>query len=543
MKYSILAVLLLFCASPSYAQHHSPHSGEMRPVTLMTGLGNGHHPVSTSNAEAQRFFDQGLALLYAFNHAESIRSFKRAAELDPNLAMAHWGIALALGPNINQDVDPASEKAAYDAVQKALSMKAPLTERAYIEALAKRYSTDPKADLKQLAVDYKDAMGRLMKNYPDDLDAATLYAESVMDLRPWKLWSLDGKPAEGTLEIIAVLESVLRRDPEHIGANHYYIHVVEASPHPEWALPSAERLGRTVKTAGHLVHMPSHVYMRAGDYASASASNKEAAAVDRAYIESNEIKGMYAAGYYSHNLHFLAIAASMQGRFAESLAASEQLSQNVKPYLTDVPSLEGFLPTSTIVLVRFRKWDEMLNSPQPEQQLPLTNAMWHWGRAMAYGGKGQVQQAVAEQKLFIEWQKKVPEGALWGLNGAGSILKIAGHILNGKLALAQKNPELGIKELQAAVAAEDVLAYDEPPAWFLPARESLGGALMASARYTEAERIFRDDLERNRRNGRSLFGLKESLKAQGRTDASRMVELEFQAAWKDADSELSLDAL
>jgi tetratricopeptide (TPR) repeat protein len=283
--------------------------------------------------------------------------------------------------------------------------------------------------------------------------------------------------------------------------------------------------------------------MRAGDYASASASNKEAAAVDRAYIESNEIKGMYAAGYYSHNLHFLAIAASMQGRFAESLAASEQLSQNVKPYLTDVPSLEGFLPTSTIVLVRFRKWDEMLNSPQPEQQLPLTNAMWHWGRAMAYGGKGQVQQAVAEQKLFIEWQKKVPEGALWGLNGAGSILKIAGHILNGKLALAQKNPELGIKELQAAVAAEDVLAYDEPPAWFLPARESLGGALMASARYTEAERIFRDDLERNRRNGRSLFGLKESLKAQGRTDASRMVELEFQAAWKDADSELSLDAL
>jgi tetratricopeptide (TPR) repeat protein len=543
MKYSILTLLLLFYASASYAQHHSPHSGEMRPVTLMTGLGNGHHPVSTSNAEAQRFFDQGLALLYAFNHAESIRSFKRAAELDPTLAMAHWGIALALGPNINQDVDPAGEKAAYDAVQKALSMKAPPAERAYIEALAKRYSTDPRADLKQLAVDYKDAMGRLMRNYPDDLDAATLYAESVMDLRPWKLWSLDGKPAEGTLEIIAVLESVLRRDPEHIGANHYYIHVVEASPHPEWALPSAERLGRTVKTAGHLVHMPSHIYMRAGDYARASASNKEAAAVDHAYIESNEIKGMYAAGYYSHNLHFLAIAASMQGRFAESLAASEQLSQNVKPYLTDVPSLEGFLPTSTMVLVRFGKWDEVLSSPQPEQQLPLTNAMWHWGRAIAYGGKGQVQLAFAEQKLFIEWQKKVPDGALWGLNGADSILNIAGHILNGKLALAQKNPDLGIKELQAAVAAEDALAYDEPPAWFLPARESLGGALMASARYTEAERIFRDDLERNRRNGRSLYGLMESLKAQGKTDASRMVELEFQVAWKDADSKLSIDTL
>jgi tetratricopeptide (TPR) repeat protein len=283
--------------------------------------------------------------------------------------------------------------------------------------------------------------------------------------------------------------------------------------------------------------------MRAGDYARAAASNKEAAAVDRAYIESNNVKGIYAAGYYSHNLHFLAIAASMQGRFAEALAASEQLSQNVKPYLTGIPSLEGFVPTSTMVLVRFRKWDEMLNRPQPEQQLSLTNSMWHWGRAIAYAGKGQVQQAVAEQKMFIEWQKKVTPGAMWGLNGADSILNIAGRVLNGRLALAQKNHGLAIKEMQEAVAAEDALAYDEPPAWFLPVRESLGGALMANGRYAEAERVFRDDLERNRRNGRSLFGLMESLKAQRKTDAARMVEQEFQAAWKDADFKLSIDVL
>jgi hypothetical protein len=543
MRYLILISLLLFCASSSYAQHHNPNSGDMRPVTLLTGLGNGHHPVSTTNAEAQKLFDQGLALLYAFNHAESIRSFKRAAELDPNLAMAHWGIALALGPNINADVNPETEKAAYDAVQKALSMKAPPAERAYIEALAKRYSADPKADLRQLAVDYKNAMGQLAKNYPDDLDAATLYAESVMDLRPWKLWSPDGKPAEGTEEIIGVLESVMRRDPNHIGANHYYIHVVEASPNPEWALPSADRLGSVVKTAGHLVHMPSHIYMRAGDYARAAASNKEASAVDRAYIEGNNIKGIYAAGYYSHNLHFLAIAASMQGRFAEALAASDQLSQNVKPYLTDIPFLENFMPTSTLVLVKFRKWDEILNSPEPEKQLALANSVWHWARAMAYAGKGQVPQAVAEQALFTEQRKGIKQGSQWGLNSTDQILDVAGHMLNGKLALAQKNKELAVKEFQEAVAGEDAFAYDEPPAWFLPARESLGGALLSAGKSADAETVFREDLKRNARNGRSLFGLTESLKAQGKTDAARMVEREYRGAWKDADSKLSIDSL
>ena len=276
----------------------------------MSGLGSLHHPVTTTNPEAQRFFDQGLALVYAFNHDEAIRSFKRAAELDPKLAMAWWGIGLALGPNINLDVDPEREKAAYDAVQKALALAAGASEneRAYIAALAKRYSIDPKADLKKLDADYKQAMGELVKAYPDDLDAATFYAESAMDLRPWKLWTADGKPAPGTEEIVAVLESVLRRNPNHPGAIHYYIHAIEASPNPERALAYAPKLGELMPAAGHLVHMPAHIYQRTGDYEAAAQSNRDAAAADRAYMESNGAQGIYPLMYYSHNLHFLAIA-------------------------------------------------------------------------------------------------------------------------------------------------------------------------------------------------------------------------------------------
>jgi len=539
MRSSLIVFAVLFASYSTLAQHPHQMPVESRPVTLMSGLGRLHHPVSTKNPEAQKFFEQGLLLLYAFNHAESIRSFQRAAELDPDLAMAQWGIALALGPNINSDVDPAREKAAFEAVQKALSMKAPLPERAYIEALAKRYSIDPNADLRKLSIDYHIAMRQLSKSYPDDLDAATLYAESGMDLRPWKLWSKDGSPAEGTEELISVLESVLRRNPEHVGANHYYIHVVEASRHPEWAIPSADRLTRTVKTAGHLVHMPSHIYMRVGDYELAASSNKDAAKVDREYIEANNIKGMYAAGYYSHNLHFLAIANSMQGRFLEALTASDQLSDNVKPYLTDIPSLESFLPTSALVLVRFRKWDELLKTPQPPQQLLLTSGIWHWSRAMAYAAKGQKQTAQSERELFRGIAVKLPKDTEWGLNHAVDIFAVASKVLDAKLDVANGDTGKAITELTEAVALEDAFAYDEPPAWFLPTRESLGGVLLRAGRFEEAELVFRADLERNSRNPRSLFGLVESLKAQNKNDSVQMVQSEFDQAWKNADVKLN----
>src|SRR5258706_238068 len=347
MKSNPSIALILLLSATAFAQQSDPPmkmASVEKPVTIMTGLGSLHHPVSTAKPEAQRFFDQGLSLVFAFNHDEAVRSFKRAAELDPEMAMAWWGVALALGPNINQEVDLAHEEAAYDASQKALALAKdkPEVERAYIEALAKRYSLDPKSDLKKLAVTYKDAMAELRKKYPDDLDCATLYAESMMDLRPWQLWSADGKPAEGTEEIVAVLESVLRRNPNHAGAIHYYIHAVEASPHPERAPAYAPKLPRLMPIAGHLVHMPAHIYERVGDYQAAARSNSDAAAADEAYFKATGAQGFYAM-YYAHNLDFLAVANSMQGRYQDALDASIKLVDFARPMAKGMPMIEPIL--------------------------------------------------------------------------------------------------------------------------------------------------------------------------------------------------------
>src|SRR6516164_10160281 len=306
---------------------------QSKPSILMPGLGQHHHAISTKNAEAQRFFDRGLTLVFGFNHEEAARAFRRASELDPQSAMAFWGIALALGPCINLDVDPPHEKAAYEAVQKALSLAPGATERerAYIQALSHRYSSDPKIDLRKLDAQYANAMRELHQHYPDDLDAATLYAESLMDLHPWKQWTLDGRPTEGTEEIVAVLESVLRRDPNHLGANHYYIHATEASGHPEKALASAERIKTLAPAAGHLVHMPAHAYIRTGDYHGASEANEIAIAADQAYIKANHVNDMYTMMYYPHNLHFLAVSASMEGRLATAKKAANDLVAQVSP--------------------------------------------------------------------------------------------------------------------------------------------------------------------------------------------------------------------
>ncbi|MBV9209991.1 MAG: hypothetical protein JOZ52_05150 [Acidobacteria bacterium] len=549
MRYSPVFTLAFFLCLSSIIQAQDssmqmPMASE-KPVGLAKGLGSMHHPVSTTNAEAQKFFDQGLTYVFAFNHEEAVRSFKRAAELDPQMAMAHWGIALALGPNINLDVDPAREKAAYEAVQKALSLsaKASERERAYIDALAKRYSIAPGADLRKLAVDYKNAMGDLMRRYPDDLDAATLYAESGMDLRPWQLWSNDGKPAEGTEEIIAVLESVLRRDPNHIGAIHYYIHAVEASPRPERALAYVSKLPAIVPAAGHLVHMPAHIYMRTGDYEAAAQSNVDAAAADEAFFKSSGTEGMYPLMYYNHNLHFLAIASGMAGDYAGAIAAARKLEANVAPAVKQMPMLEGFAVTPTLMLVRFRKWDEILKLPQPDAGLQGMTTVWHFARGMAFAAKGQQSQAENELKLFQASMKAIPAEAQFGLNSASSILQIAENTLRARIAIAARDYKTAIALLSKGVEMQDALAYDEPPAWFLVERESLGGALMQSGDYAGAEKVFRADLAINLRNGRSLFGLMESLKAQGKREAAASVQREFESAWKKADTQLRIEDL
>jgi tetratricopeptide (TPR) repeat protein len=553
MKRSLLAFAILLLAVNTPAQHQHTATSDAKSATLIPGLGDVHHPVSTSNPEAQRFFDQGLALVYGFNHDEAVRSFKRAAELDPQLAMAHWGVALALGPNINMPVDAEHEKAAYEAAQKAVSLaaKASEPERAYIDALARRYSNDPKADLQKLSVDYKNAMADVAGRFPDDLDAATLYAESIMDLKPWQLWSSDGKPAEGTEDLVSVLESVLRRDPQHSGANHYYIHAVEASPHPEWALPSAQRLKVLAPAAGHLVHMPAHIDMRAGNYEAAARSNAYGAEADREYFKNTGQQGMYPLMYYSHNLHFLAVAHSMQGRYQDAKRAADQLETHLRSYVREggpmleavLPILDSFMPTPTLIMVRFRRWDDILKSPAPDQKLTAATALWHFGRAMAYASTGKLDSAEKERGLVVSAAKAFPADRMFGFNTASSVFSVAENVLSAKIAMAKNDKRAAIEFLKKALEVEDSLNYDEPEDWYIPVRESLGGALMLKGDYSDAEKVFRAELEKHRRNGRALFGLLESLRAQGKKQAAELVQREFEAAWKNADTKLRIEDL
>ena len=544
MRHLLLAILLLFPIAV-FGQHHGhAPAKEPAPVVLEAGLGDINHPVTTSNPEAQKFFNQGLSYIYAFNHEEAIRSFKQAAQLDPQLAMAYWGIALALGSNYNVPADAPSLLEAYANLQKAIALapKASEQDRAYIDALSKRYSSDISVDKHKLEVDYKNAMGELAKNYPDDLDAATLYAESMMNLRPWHLWTLDGKPQENTLEIVSVLEGVLRRNPNHSGANHYYIHAVEASTNPDRALPSAARLGLIAPKAGHLVHMPSHVYIRTGDYYAAAKANVDAIAVDREYITKSGNQGLYPAMYYNHNVHFLASASAMNGRYADSIKSARELKANVEPLVKAMPMLEMFMPYYLVSMTRFNKWDEILKEPQPDASLKITTAFWHFARGSAYAASKQTADAETELAALRAVDKTMDEKSRLFNNAAADVLKVAELELEGKIALARGDKQAGIDLLNKAVAAEDATNYAEPADWDLPVREVLGGALLASGDYSAAEKVFRAEILRQPRNGRALFGLAESLRKQGKEAAAKSVQGEFEKAWQYADTKLTVSS-
>ncbi|HYE74000.1 MAG TPA: hypothetical protein VEF04_11750, partial [Blastocatellia bacterium] len=498
------------------------------------------------NPEAQKFFDQGMKLIYGFNHEEAARSFQRASELDPNLAMAYWGYALAVGPNYNEaTIDAGRMKLAYDAMQKAqaLSAKANENERAYINTLAQRFTMDANPDGKKLGLAYSQAMREVSLRYPDDLDAATLYADSLMALSPWQLWTRDGKPTANTEEIVRVLESVLKRDPQHLGANHFYIHAVEASRTPERALASADRLGKLAPSAGHLVHMPAHIYIRTGDYSAAAKVNEDAAAADRSYIKATNVQGIYPMMYYSHNLHFLVESYGRAGQFNEATRSARQLADNVRPHVKMMPMLEGFLPSETFVLLRFGRYDEILRLPEPDKSMPVMHTIWDYARSLAYAAKGNSAEAEKCKAAFLGAAKAIPGETPFGLNTAASVLKIAEHVLDARIAQAKGDKQGLIEHLRKAVEAQDTLNYDEPPAWYYPVRESLGAALLLNGDGAGAERIFREDLEQNPRNGRSLFGLMESLKMQGKRDAANLVEREFKRAWKNADTQLSVKDL
>jgi len=539
------------CSAPTPekpAASAAPATPRPQTPALIPGMGNHHHAIATTSADAQRYFDQGFDLVFGFNHEEAVRSFTRAAELDSKAAMPHWGIAWALGPNYNLDVDDERAKQANAAIAEALrlSTSGSEAERGYIDAMAIRFPTDAKPDRAALARKYSDAMRDLSRRYPDDLDAATLYAESLMNLDAWKLWSLDGKPAARTEEIVAVLESVLARDPNHLGANHYYIHTLEASPAPARALPSAVRLETLAPAAGHLSHMPAHIYARTGDQAAAARANETGANADREYFKIASSDGFYGLAYFNHNLHFLADSEMMRGRLAGARKAAGEVAERLAPHTGMMPMVESLITMKTAVLLRFGRHDEILALAPPPTDHRVEVAWWHFARGVALARTSRTSDAVAERALMVETAAKIPEGALFGgtgLESATHILALATTVLDARIAWARKSPADAIRLWTGAVAAADKVPYDEPPVFFYPVRESLGAALLLSGMAPAAERVFREDLARHPRNARALFGLYQAVVMQGRSEDAKWVKQAFDEAWKDADTTLTIEDL
>lgn len=522
-----------------------PEAPATPTVPLFNDLGSYHRAISTKNPTVQKYFDQGLRLVYGFNHDEAERAFREAARLDPTCAICFWGVALTLGPNINLPIDPDRNAKAVEAVAKAKAIAPPAggVERALIDALAVRYAAAPAADRAKLDEAYADAMRSVHRRFPADDDVATLYAESMMDLRPWKFWNLDGTPAPGTLDIVATLESVLKRNPNHPGANHYYIHATEASGNPGRATASAKRLETLVPGAGHLVHMPAHVYMRTGNYAGASDVNAKAAAVDEKYIKAHNVEGVYPVMYYTHNLQFLAASAAMEGRSAVSRDAAKKTTEAAVRVAKEMPMAEFVVPWEMYFALRFEKWDDVLAIPAPDAALPTAVALWHFGRGVAFAAQKKVDAAAAEKNAFDEAVSKVPQDAMMNLNTSKDLLAVAAAMLDAKLADAAGNRDTAIAAWGKAVGAEDKLNYDEPPAWYYPVRESLGGAWLRAGKPAEAEKVFREDLKSNPGNGRSLFGLAEALIMQDRRDEAASVLSNFKKAWARADVVATLAGL
>lgn len=532
-----LAIIALSWSLFAQQQHEMPPP---RVVPLESGLGGLHMAVTTKNAEAQRYFDQGMRYVYGFNHEAAVASFKQAAELDPDLALAYWGQSLALGPNINMDVDQQREAQAYDLEKSALAHLATASpkEQDMIKVLGRRYSNEPGADLKKLALDYSNGMRELHAKYPDDPDIGVLFAESLMDLRPWHFWSHDGKPAEGTEEIVSVLESVLKKHPDHMGANHYYIHAVEASPHPERALASAQRLATAAPAAGHLVHMPAHIYERTGNYSGAADANAAGALADREFMKEHGSDSMYAMMYYNHNLDFGATSYAMTGEYDKAKAFASEVSSNAAKLAKDLPPIDPFTTDEMKVLLRFGKWNDILSAPDATTGA-YSSGFRHFARGVAFARLGKVAEARAEKEKLDEALPSLTGDPGFLQNSPKSLAALASMVLEGQIAEAAGDRDAAIAAYRRAVTAEDDLNYDEPADWFYPTRETLGAALLRNREHAAAEKVFRDDLRRNPDNPRSLFGLASALKAQKKPSAK--IEAAFKRAWKGG--ELSVDDL
>jgi tetratricopeptide (TPR) repeat protein len=514
-------------------------------VPLYEGLSAYNYPVSTKNAQAKRYFNQGLLLSYGFNHAEAARSFQEAARLDPNCAMCYWGMALVRGPHVNAGMDKDAVSPAWTALQKAtqLSKTATPREQALIRALAKRYTPQAVEDRKPLDLAYANAMRQVAQRFPKDLDAATLFAEALMDTTPWDYWQDNGQPKPEAVEVFKVLEGVLAKNSNHPGANHLYIHAVEKE-RPELGLPSADRLMKLFPNAGHLVHMPSHIYIRTGRYYDAVLSNQLGVKADDAFLAQTQAQGIYPLAYRPHNHHFLWFAAMMTGQSKIAQQAAEQTAK-VDPKLMGEGDLAGALQhysiTPLFTQIRFGQWDQILATPAPTFQYP--KGIWHYARGMAFLGKGQSAQAAEELKQLqaIAVDPTQKEFKIWTFNAPASVLEIATEVLSGELAIKQGEKDKAIAHLQKAIKLEDALVYTEPPDWYQPTRQALGGILLKAGRLMEAEQAYREDLKIYPENGWSLNGLAQSLQAQGKTKKAQAILNRFQTAWKHAD--ISLTAL
>lgn len=514
-----------------------------RREPIFEGLEAFGRKVTTASPEAQTYFNQGLCFLYAFNHDEAVRSFRQATELDPECAMAWWGIAMASGPHINNPVVPEERgRAAWAAIGKARAQieKVSGEERALIEAASQRYAADPPEDRKPLDGAFARAMEQVWKKYPNDADIGAIYAESLMDLRPWDLWAVGGEPQPGTEKVLETLETVLAIAPGHPLACHLYIHAVEASPHPEKAVRAADQLRSLPAALPHLIHMPSHIDVRLGRWKEAAEANERAIAADSAYRAVRSTQGFYRL-YMLHNRHMLAYAALMRGESARAI-------RNIDAMLAELPMewaranvaiADGYFAMPLEVRMRFGRWDEVLETPEPETTFPIARAIRHAARGVAFAAKGQSEQAKKAQAEFLAARKAVADDARFGNSPASVLLDVAEHLMAGEIHYQEGNEEAAFEALRAAVRAEDALNYDEPPDWIQPVRHALGAALVKSGRFVEAEAVYREDLKRLPHNGWSLFGLMQALEMQGKDDEAKQIRARWDEVWKDADVRLS----
>lgn len=530
---SLMVISLLVAADP-----------EPPIAPLLEGLGSHHHEISTDSPQAQRYFDQGLVLSFGFNHQEAARSFRQAQILDPECAMCFWGESLVLGPNINAGMDVSENPRAYAAVQRALALKDSATERerAYIEALAERYAEQAPDDRGALDQAYAEAMGKVAERFPDDPDAASLHAEALMDTTPWNYWEDDGSPKPVTRTILATLETVLAEHPNHPLANHLYIHAVE-KVHPERGIAAADRLRDLVPGAGHLVHMPGHIYIRVGRYEEAVLANEKAIAADDAYIVQCHAQGLYPVAYMPHNQHFLAAAASFIGESEKALDAARHMRAHQDPKLmreAGYETLQHYWALPYFVMVRFGRWDALLAEPKPPEDLIYPTGIWHFARGLAHARAFELDEA-RKSLAALTWIANDPEMSatrIWETNTMAQILAIAREVLAGEIAMEDCQPDAAVGHLTTAVSLEDGLTYVEPSDWYVPARHYLGLALLAAERPAEAEAVYRKDLEIYPDNGWALVGLGQSLAAQGRTADAQAARQRFLQVWTGADIEI-----